>query len=138
MPSETVVVDEPADGMTITRTQLVDRLGGAGAELFERLDRAFRDEDRAVIANVREARLCFSNARAPGHARLVKAKRPTKGRPEADEEMVLIGLRDLEAVVKANVDDFDWATVFAPRHDLPTASIPLTIRSGARGNKLKL
>jgi hypothetical protein len=50
--------------------------------------------------------------------------------------MVMISLTDLEAVVKASQPDFDWAAEFAPRRDLPIATTPLVIRSGAPGRRM--
>ena len=128
------------DSMVVTRVELVDRLGeGAGAELFERLDEDYRSGERVVLASVREARNSFALARTPGRARLVRAQRPAKaGQGAVDEEMVLIALSDLEAVVKANTVEFNWANAFAPRADLPAASAPLTVRSGVRGHSLEL
>ena len=125
---------------TITRAELVARLGeGAGEELFERLDESYRDDERAILANVREARQSFSGAVVRGHARMVKARRAARaGAADAPEEMVLIGLSDLEAVVKASAADFSWASAFARRRDLPTASEPLFLRPGVSGRKLRL
>ena len=124
---------------TLTRVDLVERLGeGAGTELFERLDDSYREGEQVIVANVREARQNFSAALAAGHARVVKAQRPQSGQPKLGEEMVMIRMSDLQAVVKANTPDFSWAAAFAPRRDLPTASTPLRLRSGVRGRKLAL
>lgn len=135
---ETPELDK-TDGSTISRDELVERLGaGAGTELFVRLDDAYRQGEEAIVASVRQARQSFSAALAPGHARMVKARRSRSGQSAADEEMVLIGMSDLEAVVKANSNEFSWADVFAPRNDLPTASMPLRLRAGVPGRKFAL
>ena len=130
---------DKTDSSTISRDELVERLGeGAGTELFVRLDDAYRQGEEVIVASVRQARQSFSAALAPGHARMVKARRARSGQLAVDEEMVLIGMSDLEAVVKANASDFSWADVFAPRNDLPTASMPLALRPGAPGRKFAL
>ena len=128
------------DTATISRLELVERLGeGAGGALFERIDDDYRRGERVILTSVREARDSFSAARTSGHARLVKAQRPAKaGQSAAEDEMVLIGLRDFEAVVKAGAVDFSWAVAFAPRPGLLPTSMPVTVRSGARGQTLKL
>jgi hypothetical protein len=131
--------DESPAG-TVQLSDLVERFGVAPAvELFERLDTEYRVGDGVVVANIREARKSFGKARVPGHARIVRAARsPSKAAGEGDEEMVLIGLSDLEAVVKAATPEFDWAAEFAPRRDLATSTAPITILSGAPGRMLKL
>lgn len=137
--SAVAVADEQAFEMTLTKGDLVERLGPAfGQELFARIDEQCRTGEVVAVSNVRDARGAFSTARTPGRARIVKAQRTGKsGEPGASEEMLLIGMVDLAEMVKA-ATDFDWAAAFAPRHDLPTASTPAVIRPGARGQRLKL
>ena len=123
----------------ITRGELVSRLGGSfGSHLFERIDKDYRRGEKVIVDSVRHARQSFSDVRAPGRARIVKAQRSSGSGETGAEEMLLIGMSDLEAVVKATENEFDWAAAFAPRPDLPTASTPVSIRSGAPGRKLKL
>ncbi len=130
---------EELRGGTLSKTHLVDRLGsGAGAMLFERLDDHYRDGEQVVVAGVKEARDSFTTV-AAGRARIVKAQRSARGRDQAPaEEMVLIGISDLEAVVRANDREFSWADAFAPRHDLPVATVALQLRSGARGRNIRI
>jgi hypothetical protein len=131
---------EETAGETVRLSDLVERFGEApGVELFERLDDEYRLGESIEVANIREARQSFGRARMPGHARIVRAAR-SASRPgaEGNDEMVIIGLSDLEAVVKAATPEFDWAAEFAPRRDLPTSTAPIAIRSGAPGRLLKL
>lgn len=124
----------------VTLRYLVDRFGPAsGKALFERMDGNFRQGDRVYGTPIRTARETFGAARKSGHARLVVRGRPggaEASRQELDEGMLMIGLDDFEAIVKASRVEFDWRAEFTPRADLQTATMPLVVRSGAPGRRM--
>jgi hypothetical protein len=129
--------DEP-EGNGITLTDLVERFGEAsGTKLFERMAGQLRRGNMVYGTTVRAARKSFSAALTPGQAQLVMPRRSADAHGgKADEGMVMIALADLEAVVKAGQAEFDWAAEFAPRPDLPVATTPVVIRSGAPGQRM--
>jgi hypothetical protein len=126
---------------SVSLSQLIDKLGeGSGQELFERMDSNLRHGDRLYGKTVRAARQSLSASRIEGHAQLVMPGRAGSGARIAEADSVdgilMISLNDLEAVVKANNPNFDWAEEFAPRRDLPVATTPIVTRSGVRGQRL--
>lgn len=141
MPEATTTVTSREDEEGISLSTLVERFGEApGQELFERIDDTQRRGDRVMVKTVREARQSIGAARASGHAQLVMPGGIVSGHSgESTDEpdgMVIIGLKDLEAVVKASNADFSWRAVFAPRRDLPVPTTRLVVRSGMPGRRM--
>ena len=127
--------EEVLTGPSLTRSDLVDRFGPAGDELFERIDRSFRSGDVVYCASVRTARETLSNARTPGRARVVVPARSSGG-DEADEGMLMIALSDFEAVVKAAQPEMDWLAEFAPRAGLEAARSRPVVPRGQAGHRM--
>ena len=134
-------VERDVEGVTLS--QLVEKLGEApGHTLFERMDAALRTGDRLYPKTVRAARQTLSSSSLEGAVQFVVPGRAGSAGADLDVDMrdgfFVISVTDLEAVVKANNPEFDWAEEFAPRRDLPIASTRLHVKSGAPGqNSLK-
>lgn len=132
-----LVRDEEVElaGTVLTLSDLVERFGPAGGELFERIDEEFRRGDTVYCATVRAARESLSAARLPGHARLVVPGRTMRSDGEPAEGMVMIALSDLEAVVKAARPQIDWVAEFSPSPGLPAARTRPSAPSGIAGHR---
>lgn len=118
---------------------LMDRLGPrAGQELFSRIDGSLRQGTVIFGASVREARGGFSKAHTAGCAQFViqgRSGRSRKSTGGPSDGLVIMKLGDLEAVVRAGQDKFDWAEAFAPRSGLEAATTSPKLKVGSRGRR---
>jgi hypothetical protein len=133
------LVDVPAGeaptGEGISLAALADYLGPrAAAALFDRIDGSLRHGDVIVGTNVRNARVGFSKAHMAGHAQVVVPGRST-ARAKVSDGVVIIKMADLEAVVRAGQEPFDWGREFAPRDGLAAAAMSPELRRGSRGRR---
>lgn len=124
------------DGITLEA--LVDRLGDRAAkEFFSRIDGTLREGTVIVGASVRDARLSFSKAMT-GSAKVVVPGRTSgrrRGSVDPSDGFVIMKIDDLEAVVRAGRDEFDWAQAFAPRAGLDAATTTPSLKRGSRGRR---
>lgn len=139
--ASSTVANREGEQEGISLSTLVERFGEApGQELFERIDDTQRRGNWVMVKTVREARQSIGAARASGHAQLVMPGGIVSGHSRESSDgpdgMVIIGLKDLEAVVKASNADFSWRAVFAPRRDLPVPATRLVVRSGMPGRRM--
>jgi hypothetical protein len=123
----------------ISLSSLTDRLGPRAAqELFSRIDGSLRQGTLIIGTSVRDARMGFSKANTAGCAQVVVPGR-SGGRQNSpinpSDGMVIMKLDDLEAVVRAGRDEFDWAQAFAPRSGLEAATTTPTLKRGSRGRR---
>jgi len=124
----------------VTRSALIEQLGEtAGEEFFSRIDDALRDGDIVLGSNVRNARTGFGKVDA-GHAMLVipgrvNAHAAGGGTVDLSEGVVIMNMKDLEAVVKAGQRTFDWAAEFAPCNGLAAATSTPRLKPGSRGRR---
>jgi hypothetical protein len=136
--ADKIRVRRAAAGFGITLPALADRLGARAAqELFNRIDRSLRKGTVVVGTSVREARSGFSKAHTAGCAQVVISRHGSSAHGQIDpsDGLVIIKIEDLEAVVKAAREEFDWARVFAPRSGLEAASSTPTLKRGSRGRR---
>lgn len=120
----------------ISLSALTDRLGSAaGLEFFRRIDSALRVGTTVFGMNVRHARLGFSKVHTGGGAQVVIPGRKG-GLRDTSNCMVIMKLDDLEAVVCAGRDEFDWARVFAPRSGLGASTTSPVLRRSSHGRRL--
>jgi hypothetical protein len=123
----------------ISLSALADRLGvRAAEELFSRIDGSMREGTMIIGASVRDARVGFSKAQTSGHAQVVISGRSSSGRHKqtnAADGMVILRMDDLEAVVRAAQEKFDWARTFAPRGGLEAATTSPILQRGSRGHR---
>jgi hypothetical protein len=139
---ENKVVSERAaslSGEGISLTELAHRLGTKAAEeLFGRIDRDQRHGELILGKNVREARSMFGRLQKEGHVQVVvpgRSDKRTRAEADTSEGLVILRIDDLEAVVKASRDEFNWAQAFAPRSGLPAASSAPALKRGSRGRR---
>ena len=126
-------------GECISLSALADHLGPRAAEvLFSRIDDSLRHGEFIVGTNVRDARIGFSKAQTAGHAQFVipgrsnsRQQTPTK----LSDGVVIIKMDDLEAVVRAGQEQFNWAREFAPRGGLAAATTSPQLKRGSRGRR---
>ncbi|MFG1393471.1 hypothetical protein [Xanthobacter agilis] len=122
----------------ITFEALVERLGPRAAkEFFDRIDGTLREGTVIVGTSVRDARIGFGKAMA-GSAKVVVPGRVSGQRREAvdpSDGFVIMKIDDLEAVVRAGRDEFDWAQAFAPRAGLAAATTSPALKRGSRGRR---
>jgi hypothetical protein len=130
-------VASPREGISLSA--LSDRLGSRAAEeLFGRIDGSLREGGLIMGTTVRDARIGFSKAYAAGCAQVVVPGRTgsrREGPINPSDGMVIMKLDDLEAVVRAGRDEFDWAKAFAPRSGLEAATTSPILRRGSRGRR---
>ena len=130
---------EDPSGEGISLSALADRLGPrAAAALFGTIDRSLRRGNVIIGTNVRNARIGFSKAHTAGHAQFVVPGR-SKSRPLAPAKLsdgvLIIKIDDLEAVVRAGQEQFDWAQAFAPQSGLAAATKSPQLKPGSRGRR---
>jgi len=123
----------------ISLSALEDRLGPRAAqELFSRIDGALRQGTVIIGTSVREARIGFSKAHTAGCAQVVVPGRSSsrqQGPVNPSDGLVIIKMDDLEAVVRAGRNEFDWAQTFAPRSGLEAATTSPILKRGSRGRR---
>lgn len=126
-----------ADGISLS--SLTDRLGPRAAqELFSRIDGSLRQGTVILGTSVRDARLGISKANTAGCAQVVVPGRSSgrrDGSINPSDGMVIMKFDDLEAVVRAGRDEFNWAQAFAPRSGLEAATTSPTLKRGSRGRR---
>lgn len=132
-----ITEDDPHQGMTLRRADLVDKLGWFGAELFDRLDFQHKNGDEVAVLTVREARTQLATARQRGHGKVVKPQKGNSGSEDMDE-FLMISLADITDAFAASTMQYDWAQAFAPRKDLPAATRRVEIKRGVRGRRVSL
>lgn len=124
----------------ISLAALVDRLGERAAyALFSRIDSSQRDGTTIVGRSVRDARSGFNKAHADGCAQVVVPGRAVAGRDErvdTSDELLIIKMADLEAVVRAGQEPHSWLETFAPRKGLEAATTSPKLKRGSRGRRL--
>jgi len=127
----------PAEGISLTA--LADHLGPRAAEaLFSRIDGSSRQGEVIIGTNVRDARIGFSKAQTSGRAQFVVPGRSNlrqQTQTQLSDGIVIISLDDLEAVVRAGQEQFDWAAAFAPRGGLTAATMSPQLKPGSRGRR---
>lgn len=138
-PAEKIDDQELASKESVSLDTLVDRLGRDAAEVFfERIDDSQRVGRAIYGTTVRESRSVFGKARASGHAHFVVPRRPIKGSEKSTDigdSIVIMKMEDLEAVVRAAREGFDWVKAFSPRSDLAAALSSAKIVKGSRGKR---
>lgn len=130
----------------VTLDELKRRLGPwAAVKLIERInteplrrlavqvealaDSGLVSKGRAKVAKVWNEKSVRTGVRLRIGGRRLRASR-------ASESVVILRIDDLEAVVKAAQQDFNWAEAFAPRSDLPAASEAPEIKRGSLGRRV--
>ncbi len=126
----------PTDGIAFEA--LVDRLGfRAAKEFFNRIDVSLREGTVVVGTSVRDARNSFGKAMA-GNAKVVipgRASGRRRGMIDPSKGFVIMKIDDLEAIVRASRDEFDWVRAFAPRAGLEAATTSPALEPGSRGRR---
>ncbi|WP_292531092.1 hypothetical protein [Methylocystis sp.] len=122
----------------ITLQALVDRLGDRAArEFFNRIDGTLREGTVIVGTSVRDARVGFGKAMTSSAKVVVPGRTSGRRRSSVDpsEGFVIMKIDDLEAVVRAGQDEFDWGQAFAPRAGLEAATTTPVLKRGSRGRR---
>jgi hypothetical protein len=131
---------------SITLAELKHRLGAKAAEeLFVRIDKEQLKGLMILGRNIREARAKFGKVQKEKNVQVVvrgnvgkhryASSRTSEASSRTSEGLVILRIDDLEAVVKAAQQDFNWAKAFAPRSDLPAATEVPEIKRGSRGRR---
>lgn len=125
-------------GAGVSFEVLSEFLGTDAADaLVSRLDQSLRKGHMILGKNVREARSTFATVKTAGAQFVI----PGGARSVGDESgrlgdnVVILNLEDLGAIVTAVQERFDWAAAFAPTSGLPAAETMPDLLPGAEGDE---